>query len=70
MNTAQNFSVRTGSGVVHSLTDGRAYWQHGQLVHNDAESVIGKADCGSQTSSAAKFTNDPVNCKKCLKVTA
>lgn len=63
--TGRTFNVRTGSGVVHSLTEGRTYTQRGERSTNRRDSMIGRADCGAQTSSAASLTDAAVTCPKC-----
>lgn len=59
------YNVRTAAGVVHTITVGRTYKQHGMTARN-TEGPIGRADCGSQTSSAATVTDEAANCPKCL----
>lgn len=64
MTTTQN--VRTAAGLVHVHTIGRTFKQYGATCRNAAGSSIGRADCGSQTSSAAVVTDEPATCSKCI----
>jgi hypothetical protein len=63
---SETYRVKTAHGTVHSMTDGRKFTNGGLKVANSRSRVQGKADCGSLTSSAASFTDEPVNCAKCL----
>ena len=60
------FNVRTAHGTIHSMTDGRTYRLYDMTVTNEAGRVTGKADCGAHTSGAAKLTDEPVTCAKCI----
>lgn len=64
--TAATLNVITGSGTVHRLTAGRTYTHRGWASANRPGSPVGKADCGSLTSQAAKVTDAPVSCPGCL----
>lgn len=59
--------VRTTAGTVHAHTIGRTYRQHGMTCTNLAGEVIGRTDCGSQTSDAATLTDEPLTCAKCAE---
>jgi hypothetical protein len=64
MNETHN--VRSAHGTIHSLTDNRVYIFRGMKAENRPGSKFGKADCGAITSGAARVTDEPVNCAKCL----
>lgn len=64
MNTT-TAAVRTATGTVHAFTIGRTYYARGENLTNTADSAAGKADCGAQTSTAAKFTDQAPTCPKC-----
>lgn len=66
MNTNTATNVRTATGTVHSFTIGRTYYARGETLTNTADTAAGKADCNAQTSAAARFTADAINCPKCL----